>query len=281
MSVESYFEWGAEVQTTQEEKNFQKKVNEAIADWKIEESELLWLQELYEAEKDNIKESFVDARRNELIQVIANNLVYQNPEGEFENEFEGTDSDAIQIDSDILAWRLIDKDTFFNSEYAEIAEKFGITSTEVLNAISTMAPDRVELDTIWNIKNSIKEWAEYVADKTVERAEYVADSTRELVDEAIVATAKALDPSAAKERLAKRNESENKIKPLTQEHSKDETSEKKPENKKYTVVKWDNLTKIAKRNKVELKDLINANKSIKEINKIKIGQKIIIPKQKK
>ena len=180
MSLASYNETpgGAEVQNTQEEKDFQEQVNLAIADWKIDESEILNLKELYEAEKNNIKESFVDARRNQLILVIAQNLVLNNTDWEFENEFE-VGADAIQIDWKYLG--IIDKDTFFNSEYAEIANRFGITSTEVLNEISKMAPGRVELDTIGNIEDWISKSMWALKDKVIDSSTEIYKEAQELM----------------------------------------------------------------------------------------------------
>jgi len=73
-----------------------------------------------------------------------------------------------------------------------------------------------------------------------------------------------------------KNNKEEKIK-IAQEWT--EKSTEVP-SKEYTVVVWDNLTKIAKNNKVSVADILKVNPEIKDKNRIKIGQKIVIPTKK-
>lgn len=53
--------------------------------------------------------------------------------------------------------------------------------------------------------------------------------------------------------------------------------ESKPSSNCYQVGKGDNLSTIAKKFGVSLKDIMKANPGIKDANKIQIGQRIIIP----
>ena len=301
MSVASYM--GAklssapEVINTTEENDFRKDLNQALSDWNLSKWELLDLSTKYETEKDNIKETFIDARREEMIIVIAQKLIDENPIWEFENEHENDWDDAIEIDSNYLEGRFTDTATNFTTEYAEIANKFNIDSDDILNRIKKIAPNRIELDTIDSVAEVVSETYDSVAevasetyDSVAEVAsetyDSVADKTSELKDRAIVAGAEILDENKAKERLAKKDTTD-----IAQKEPKTETDSKKPaENKEVsketivTVKKWDTLWKIAKEHLWNFNDYTKIAEINPEIDKtnyiIKVWQKIKIPESK-